>query len=189
MHLSTALIGAILGFSLSSTARIAASDDVPLIGPSFISNFNPSNSRAIGTAKKAFPVLLDKLFESGKLNEKDLSFQIDVYSAATNDTIFSYSHVGEDFKKALTKGKLDDNTISRIGSVTKMFTVYAIIAKGGMEVLSHPVTKYLPELKGNSSSDTLDRVDWDVITVGALAAHQAGSGGIQGEFKLIFYTY
>ncbi|KAJ5975525.1 hypothetical protein N7481_009232 [Penicillium waksmanii] len=183
MHLRKAIVGSILGFALSTTARIIASDDVPLIGPSFISNFDPSTSRAIGNAKKAFPILLDKLFESGDLDRKDLAFTIDVYSAATNDTIFSYSHVGEKSKETITSGELNDNTISRTGSVTKLFTVYAIIAKAGMGVFSDPVTKYLPELENNSSGNPLDRVRWEDVTVGALAAHQAGSGGIADFFN------
>lgn len=183
MHLEKVIIGSMLGFALSTAARIIASDDVPLIGPSFISNFDPSKSRAIGMAKNAFPSLLDNLFESGDLDRKDLAFSIDVYSAATNDTIFSYSHVGEKSKESLTSGELNDDTISRIGSVTKLFAVYAVIAKVGMGVFSDPVTKYLPELKNNSSpsGNPLDHVRWEDITVGALAAHQAGSGGVAGE--------
>jgi CubicO group peptidase (beta-lactamase class C family) len=180
MNLETFLFGSILGFALSTTARIIVSDDVPLIGPSFLSNFDMSNSKFIGNAKTALPDLVDKLFESGDLDRKDLAFTIDVYSAATNDTIFSYSHVGEKSKETLTSGELNDNTISRIGSVTKLFTVYSIIAQAGMGVFSDPITKYLPELKKNSSSNPLDSVRWEDITVGALAAQQAGTGGING---------
>ncbi|OQE25597.1 hypothetical protein PENSTE_c006G07157 [Penicillium steckii] len=181
MHLEKVLIGSLLGLAIPTTAHIIATEEVPLIGPSFISNFDPSNSKAIGNAKKAFPGLIDQLFESGKLNRTELAFTIDVYSAATNDSIFQYSHVGKSMEKTLTTGELNDNTIARIGSVTKMFTVYAIIAKAGMGIFSDPVTKYLPELKSTSNSSTrspLDGIDWDDITVGALAEQQAGTGGI-----------
>lgn len=186
MHLEKVLIGSLLGLAIPTTAHIIATEEVPLIGPSFISNFDPSNSKAIGNAKKAFPGLIDQLFESGKLNRTELAFTIDVYSAATNDSIFQYSHVGKSMEKTLTTGELNDNTIARIGSVTKMFTVYAIIAKAGMGVFSDPVTKYLPELKSTSNSSTrspLDGINWDDITVGALAEQQAGTGGIVGEFQ------
>ncbi|KAJ5110561.1 hypothetical protein N7532_001096 [Penicillium argentinense] len=182
MRLNKLFIGSLLGFAVSSTARIIATDETPLIGPSFISNFDPSSSKAINNAKSTFPGLIEKLFKSGELNHTDLAFTVDVFSAATNESLYSYSHVGPMSKRALTSGKLDDNTISRIGSVTKLFTVYAIIAKAGMEVFSHPVTKYLPELAGNSTGNPLDRISWDEITVGALASHQAGSGGITDFF-------
>ncbi|KAM0425800.1 hypothetical protein ACHAPT_009051 [Fusarium lateritium] len=175
MHIHAPL--SLLAFAAGSAARIVATDDVPLIGPAFLSNFDYSKSKAIEDAKTKFPGLIDDLFSSGELNKTDLIFSLDVFSATTNTSIYSYKHVGKDGEKALTAGKLSDTTISRTGSVSKLFTAYAVVAKGGIEVFSHPVTKYLPELKGNSSDNPLDRIDWDEITVGALASHQAGTGG------------
>jgi CubicO group peptidase (beta-lactamase class C family) len=166
----------------SATASIIASDDVPLIGPSFLSNFDISKANYLEEAKYKFPLLIEELFEVGDLNKTDLIFAVDVFSAATNDSLYSYYHVGEDYKDTLTKGELSEDTIFRIGSVTKLFTVYAIIAKAGIEVLSHPVTLFLPELLGNSSNNPIERIDWSEITVGALAAHQAGSGGPGGQW-------
>ncbi|KAJ5244024.1 hypothetical protein N7489_004120 [Penicillium chrysogenum] len=183
MLLSKALLGSILGFAVSSTARIIATDEVPLLGPSFLSNFDPSNSTAISHAKSEFPGLIDNLFSTGALNRTDLAFHIDVFSASTNKSIYSYSHVGENSKKSVTSGELNDKTISRLGSVTKLFTVYAIIAKAGIEVFSDPVTKYLPELAGNPANDPLESIRWEDITVGALASQQAGSGGAADFLK------
>ncbi|KAJ5907182.1 uncharacterized protein N7473_004098 [Penicillium subrubescens] len=181
------LVASLLGFAASSSAAtIVAIDEVPLIGPAFISNFDPSNSTAIHTAKSKFPRLIENLFSKGTLNKTDLAFSVDVFSAATNKSIYSYSHVGKDANHTLTAGVLNDKTIARIGSVTKLFTAYALIAKGGMEVLSQPVTKFLPELAGNSSDDRLLRLRWEDITVGALAAQQAGTGG-PGDFFSKYY--
>lgn len=180
MLLDKVFFASLLGLAATSTARIIATDEVPLIGPSFLSNFDPSNSTAINHAKSKFPGLIDSLFSSGDLNSTDLAFHIDVFSAATNKSIYSYSHVGENSKQSVTSGEFNDKTISRIGSVTKLFTVYAIIAKAGIEVFSHPVTKYLPELAGNSANDPLEEIRWEDITVGALASQQAGSGGAAG---------
>lgn len=176
-------VASLLGFAASSAAAtIVATDEVPLIGPAFISNFDPSSSTAVHTAKSKFPRLIENLFSEGTLNKTDLAFSIDVFSAATNKSIYSYSHVGKDANQTLTAGVLNDKTIARIGSVTKLFTAYALIAKGGMEVLSQPVTKFLPELAGNSSDDPLLRIRWEDITVGALAAQQAGTGGPGGQY-------
>ncbi|KAF5025453.1 hypothetical protein F66182_2476 [Fusarium sp. NRRL 66182] len=167
----------------AAAARNIASDNTPLIGPSFISNFDLSDSKYLDDAKSRFPLLVEGLFESGGLNKTDLVFTVDVFSAATNQSIYSYNHVGEPNKETLTKGELSENTIFRTGSVTKMFTVYAIIAQAGTDVLSHPVTFYLPELLGNSSANPIERIDWSDITVGALAAHQAGTGGAVSYFR------
>lgn len=170
----------LLNLAGCSATSIVATDQVPLLGPSFISNFDKSESQAINEAKSEFPDIIESLFSSGDLNRTDLIFAVDVFSASTNDSIYSYYHVGEGQEYALTAGRLDDHTVSRIGSVSKLFTAYAIIAQAGIEVFSHPVTRYLPELAGNATSNPLQRISWDDITVGALLSHQAGSGGPSG---------
>lgn len=170
----------LLNLTGCSATRAVATDQVPLLGPSFISNFNSSKSQAIAEAKSEFPDVIESLFVSGDLNRTDLIFAVDVFSASTNDSIYSYYHVGQGQEYALTAGRLDDNTVSKIGSVSKLFTAYAIIARAGMEVFNHPVTRYLPELTGNSTSNPLKTIDWNDITVGALLSHQAGSGGPTG---------
>ena len=177
---------AFLGFSIASTingiaaAGFSPSEFVPLLGPSFISNFDPTNTGPIREAIEAFPEVIDALFDDGTLNKTDLTFAIDVFSAATNQSLYSYHHVGDSQQVTLTSGQLNDKTISKLGSVSKLFTVYAIIAKAGIEIFSHPVTKYIPELacnSTNSSSNSLNHISWEDITIGALASHQAGTGG------------
>ena len=83
---------------------------------------------------------------------------------------------------------LNDGTIYRIGSVSKLYTVYAILANAGMEVLDHRVTRYLPELAGNAGSDPLQRIRWEDVTVGALASQLGGSGGMR-ECRHSFFPF
>ncbi|KAF9882502.1 beta-lactamase [Colletotrichum karsti] len=175
----TSSLGLLASASVAVGAIAPPAAEVPLIGPSFLSNFDPTDSQYIRNASESFPAVIDALFESGALNKTDLElvFSVDVFSAATNKSLYSYYHVGEEGKKGLTKGNLDDETVQRTGSVSKLFTAYALIAAAGIEVFSHPVTRYIPELLGNSSGDPLSNVRWEDITVGALASHQAGSGG------------
>lgn len=177
MLLHNTFITPLLSFAAGTAASVAFTADMPLLGPSFSANFDPSDSKAIRSAKAEFPGLMEGLFSAGTLNRTDLVFAVDVFSAATNKSLFNYYHVGEGQNVTLTCGELNDQTIGRLGSVSKIFTVYAILATAGMEVFSHPVTRYLPELAGNPSDDSLDRIIWEDVTVGALAAQQAGSGG------------
>ncbi|KAJ4267041.1 hypothetical protein NW762_003139 [Fusarium torreyae] len=183
MHVQSSLACMALAAG-SAAASIVASDNVPLLGPSFLSNFDVTKSKHIEAAKNKFPKLIDVLFDSGTLNKTDLVFSIDVFSASTNESIYSYHHVGESSKKAVSKGRPSENSIYRIGSVTKMLTAYAIIAKAGMEILSHPVTIFLPELAGNASDNAIERIDWNDITVGALLAHQGGTSDPGGYYKV-----
>lgn len=181
----------ILSTLLASLATVRAtfhlSEDTPLAGPSFLANFDPSNTQAIQDAISGFPDLIEGFFSDETLVRDDLIFYIDVFSAATGGSIYSYKHVGDGQEDALTAGELDEHSIARVGSVTKLFTVYAVIAYGGIEVLAHPVTDYIPELAGSiPDGEDLEHIDWDRITVGALASQQAGVGGGVGSFSSSF---
>lgn len=187
----TASLGLVLSSAFGGTtaALFSPTDFVPLLGPSFLSNFDPTNTVPIREAIDAFPKTVDSLFENGSLNKTDLIIDVDVFSAATNESLYSYRHVGEGQEVTLTAGVLNDTTISKIGSVSKLFTTYAIIAKAGIEIFSHPITRYIPELACNSTSNSsngtpLDHIRWADVTVGALASHQAGSGGATSQYLL-----
>lgn len=160
-----------------AAGSVLFTQDTPLTGRSLVANFDPSNATAISQAKEAFPSIVDSLFEAGALNTTDMTFSIDVFSAATNKSLYSYTHVGQNEEGSLTAGKLDDGTITRIGSVAKLFTVYAIIAKMGIDVLNRPVTDYLPELISTNTTHSVERIRFEDLTVGALASHQGGTGG------------
>ena len=149
-------------------------DDCPLLGPALPSDFDPTNSTAIKDAISSFPSLIDNLFELEAVNKTGTSFMIDVWSTRTNATIYQYSYSAEILDPFLTAGVLDDETQFRIGSVSKLFTAYALLNAAGIEIFDHYVTEYVPELAGNTDPDT---VKWEEVTVGALAEQQGGTGG------------
>lgn len=156
------------------------SSDCPILGPTFPQNFNLANTKAFQDATSAFPNLIDELFASGAVNETISTFYIDVFSTRTNDSIYHFSHVAPGYPGALTAGKLDEDTVFRTGSVSKLVTMYAILARAGnLEILGHPVTWYLPELRGNEGGDALEKIVWEDITVGALAAQMGGTGSFR----------
>ncbi|KAF4468817.1 beta-lactamase [Fusarium albosuccineum] len=178
----------LLSLCLSSLSQSIPTEECPILGPVFPSNFDPSRTKAIRDAKKNFPKVIESLFSSEVLNTTQTSFAIDVFSTATNESLYSYYHAGEGLRGTLTTGDLDDGTIFRIGSVSKIFTVYSILAKYGLDIFNHPVTNYVSELAGNSDSDPLDKIKWEDVTVGALAAQQAGSGGVPVESVTCYAT-
>jgi CubicO group peptidase (beta-lactamase class C family) len=74
---------------------------------------------------------------------------------------------------------VNSDTVYRLASVTKLFTVLGILRIETIS-LEDSITKYLPELRDMNeqaeTQDAINTVDWDSITVGALAAHQSGIG-------------
>ncbi|OAX81188.1 hypothetical protein ACJ72_04468 [Emergomyces africanus] len=169
--------------SLTAAAKgLLPTEECPLLGPTFSSDFDLGQTDAFAKAKDSFPGVIEALFKSGVVDSSVSSFAIDVYSTVTNKSIYSYFHQATDpaLNEIFPAGGIDDGTAIRLGSVSKLFTVYAILTHaGGMEVLDHPVTKYLPQL-GNEPlkdrADPLERIAWEDVTVGALASHMGGTG-------------
>lgn len=170
-------------FALSPIVNALPTADVPILGSTFPSDFDLTQTDAFLEGTESFPQLIEELFASGAVNESETSFAIDVFSSVTNTSIYHYYHSGSVNEEYLTAGELNDDTIFRVGSVSKLYTIYAILAQAGLDILRDPVTKYLPELSGNSRDAPLTKIIWEDITVGALAAHQAGTGGFR---KLVF---
>lgn len=154
-------------------------EECPILGPIFPHSFDLSKSPIFTNATEQFPDVIASLFASGSLNQTGSAFSIDVFSTETNTSIYSYNHVGSGVQDSKTGGEMTDETIFRIGSVSKLYTAYAIIATAGLGIFSEPVTRYIPELKGNSRDQPHDFIIWEDITVGALFNHQAGVGGFR----------
>lgn len=168
-------------FSALTAARIPLTyaiptEDCPNLGPAFVHDFDLKNTEAFKSAEAAFPEVLETLFTSGALSKNTSTFSINVFSTATNESVYSYHHTAPENNATLSAGKVDDESIYRIGSVSKLFTAYAILAKAGIQVLDCPVTDYVPELLGGSEPYT---IPWKKITVGALMSQQGGTGGFR----------
>ena len=175
--------------TLAAFSDVVPTRECPILGPTFPSGFDLTDSDAIRAAKHEFPALIQSLYSSGTIDPKQSSFTIDVFSTAANESLYSYAHAASDLTGELTAGVLNDGTIFRIGSVSKLYTAYAIIAQAGIAVLDHPVTRYLPELAGNSPADSLNKIIWEDVTVGALASQQGGSGGIRRSLSPLHQDY
>lgn len=69
------------------------------------------------------------------------------------------------------------DTVYRIGSASKVFTVLSVLQQGDLISFEDPVTKYLPALLQNQKNGTdIEAVRWDQVTVGSLASHVSGIG-------------
>lgn len=71
------------------------------------------------------------------------------------------------------------NTTYRLGSLSKLLTVYTWLASIGDEHWYQPITNFIPELEAydaqyNGTSDNIDPFRWSEITVGALASQISG---------------
>jgi hypothetical protein len=85
---------------------------------------------------------------------------------------YEYHHTAS----AVKSGDLDKDSRFALGDLTQLFTVYTQLAELGDEAWSHSIVDYVPELRNVSgnASDTINRVQWEDVTLGALAGHMSG---------------
>ena len=170
MLLSTVTLAllALAGGSLSQTNPAC-----PLLGPVF-----PAVQKGLAKSaavKTAVEILTDKLNEVVK-GGTDTTLYVQAFSGT--DKIFSYGYAPPNTSDSLTSGTLDENTVFRIGSVSKLITVYALLAEVGMERLNDPVARWVPELAKvmNHRHDPVQSPRWNEVTIGQLASHMSGIG-------------
>ncbi|KAF4443488.1 beta-lactamase [Fusarium acutatum] len=149
--LGTVESAALLGLG---TVPIQALSPCPLFGPDLPIPKALNNDVSIKNALSEIPQLIPSL----DIDFQNTSFSIDIYPA-DKQPLFSYHH------SAANHGQdVNDTTVYRIGDIS----------------FNQPVTRYVHELADisarlrNKSASALQNVDWDVITIGALASHMAG---------------
>ncbi|KAJ9149231.1 Beta-lactamase [Pleurostoma richardsiae] len=139
-------------------------------------------SDVIQAASQQFAALFDGLIQTGgsddfgSITPNTTSFSVVLFSGAVDavdDPIFfEYHHtapVSED-----SNGNVTLDTVFPLGTLTQLFTVYSWLIEMGDTEWESPITKFLPELTAaNASVDTL-AVNWDEVTVGALAGQMSG---------------
>ncbi|MCJ1437888.1 hypothetical protein MMC27_007275 [Xylographa pallens] len=112
------------------------------------------------------------------------SFSINLFSAQEDDSSFQYHHAAPTIATAMNGTKIIDiDTVYRLGSVTKMLTVWLFLIKAGDVHFNQPITQYVPELLTAAESENtnvtetgnnVDFVRWSDVTIGELASHMAG---------------
>jgi CubicO group peptidase (beta-lactamase class C family) len=165
-------------FSIHPFVSSQSIENCPLLGPVFPSAKDLAHSEAIYAASKTFPAVLLGALKNGLLDNQTTSFSINVFSSATNQTLFDYHYAAPGLDGSLTKGYLNSNTIYRVGSLSKLFTVYTLLVTAGFDDFDSPITKFVPSLVQNADSsseqDTLDKIRWSEVTIRTLASHLAG---------------
>ena len=146
----------------------------PLLGPVYPPPTNAQNrSIAVPKAIDVLQATLETSLKNGTLDAANVSFYASVFSA--NESVFHFSHAAPGNDGPRSTAGLDEDTIFRIGSISKLITVYSVLAEIGMAHMNDPVTKWVPELAAaDSSADPVSHVRWDEVTLGTLAGQISG---------------
>ncbi|KAI0104030.1 beta-lactamase/transpeptidase-like protein [Nemania sp. FL0031] len=109
------------------------------------------------------------------------SYSVEVFAANEQTPLWSHNWTAKNLATMNTTGVkvVDGDTVYRIGSLTKIFTMLTFLAEVGDASWNEPVAKFVPEIAamvedGVDTSHSLTSPDWGSITIGALASQISG---------------
>lgn len=166
----------LLVFSLGATVA-ARPNACPILGPAFPAPTEIGSDPTFIAATQNLTAQVQQAIESGQLAGNSISVQI--FSGSDSYTAYGLSHTDDSVRHgAVGVREVDENTIFRIGSISKLWTMLLYMTFNGTRHFQEPVSKYVPELRSpynhSQEMDQIDYVNWDEVTIGELASHQAG---------------
>ncbi|KAH0596669.1 hypothetical protein MHUMG1_05787 [Metarhizium humberi] len=180
--------------SLSGLTSATAAFDQKVLGQAYPFPENLGSAHAVRTASSYISHELQNALDTGlskfgNITAKANSLSATMISAQDSQPFldFHYSAANLNVSGGSTN-RVTGNSVYRIGSVSKLFTVYSLLLNGGEKIWDMPVTKYLPELRKavsqRGANSAIDHVQWDQVTIGALASQLAGIGRDASRFLL-----
>ncbi|KAI1111600.1 hypothetical protein F5Y14DRAFT_424594 [Nemania sp. NC0429] len=145
-----------------------------LAGPGYPSPCHLSKSMLLREAITSFNNSLHDA-ELG-LRANETAWAVALFSSKENKTLYEHYYT----PPIVGMSKVDSNSVFRIGSISKVFSVWSFLIEVGDEHFNDPITKYVPELANLSCNghdelyNDIDHVRWEDITLGELASHAAG---------------
>jgi hypothetical protein len=162
-----------LKFFLVGTAVGQSFSPCPFLGPVYPSPRDFANDPIWVNAVAN----LTNILKTSALGQNTTSLAIQVTGAENQKPLFEYYQTAPGHKYGPEgKSQVDKNTVFRIASVSKMFTIYALLVKCGFKCFEDSIIDYVPELRGAHGGDVIDSVEWEELTIGALAAQLSGIG-------------
>jgi hypothetical protein len=158
-----------------------------LLGPIYAAPSGLSTSNTINTWASNVSVTLNQILASGHSDFGDFEANTSTVSITALSTEedehvpffdFHYSSPFLDHQAGSTERATKDS-IYRIGSISKLFTVYALLLECGWECWDDSISQYIPELRHAVLArplNVVDEPDWGQITIGALASQLSGIG-------------
>ncbi|KAJ5350656.1 Beta-lactamase-related protein [Penicillium brevicompactum] len=162
---------------LLASTHAQSTPDCPILGAAYPAPRALSKDPTFLAATQKISTRLNTAIDNENLSS--VSFALQIFSSHESDPAYGF-YLTDDLIKNGNVGvtEVDENTIFRIGSISKLWTMFLYMTFGGIRYFYEPVSKYVPELRVNQSlaqsTNTIDYIQWDSVTIGELASHQAG---------------
>lgn len=157
----------------------------PLLGPVFPPASGLCAASSFQNALRNLTTTLDYSTKTGETRygvypSNSSSFSIGVFDAATPGGLFSYQYSSPELQNGTEGTKhVSEDSIYRVGSLSKLITIYLFLIEAGSKYWNHPITEFVSQLADatrncSAIKNAVDCVDWNEVTLGALASHMAG---------------
>ncbi|KAL7621889.1 hypothetical protein AAE478_007389 [Parahypoxylon ruwenzoriense] len=167
---------------LLAIGSVYAKQNCPLYGLGYPKPTNllaqPGVQKAASSLDSVFEKYIDK---NNKTGSERFSYSVEVFSADEEEPLWSHHWTAPNLASLNSTGvkKVDGNTVYRLGSVTKIFTILTFLAEVGDTVWNEPIAEYIPEIEamvptGVDLSHSILTPDWNSITIGSLASQMSG---------------
>ncbi|KAK5675107.1 hypothetical protein LTS10_012181 [Elasticomyces elasticus] len=167
----------------ASSLAVSAYKPCPLLGPVFEAPDSLCEATIFQSALKNLTATLDYAGRSGvtpfgKIPSEATSFTVGIFDAES--TLFSHQYSSAALKNGTAGVKtVTEDSVFRIGSGSKLITVYLFLVEVGAQYWSHPITDFLPILAEaaqncSATGNPVDCIDWEHVTLGSLASHVSG---------------
>jgi hypothetical protein len=167
----------------------------PLLGPDFPPPRHASQNPGFRNTLDSFSDTIRQLLSTGnssygQFDSANNSFSINVFSVFSDTPLYEYHHTAPVFSNGSIGTKtVDGDTVFRVGSISKLFTVFALLIEKGDVNFNDPVTKYVPELRdAPRNTGAINAVQWDDVTIGNLASQMSGIGRDCKLLKLAIHS-
>jgi CubicO group peptidase (beta-lactamase class C family) len=163
--------------ALALSAEAIKTTGCPLLGPAFPAPTSLSEDPIFSSKAEELTSKLNEAIEDGSL--PGISFAVQVFSSEQDHSAFGFYHTDGPVKVGSVGVKeVDEDTMFRIGSISKLWTMFLFMTLEGTRYFHEPVSKYVPELQIEYSpaqaKDKINYLQWSDVTIGELASHQAG---------------
>ncbi|KAK5738679.1 hypothetical protein LTR17_005811 [Elasticomyces elasticus] len=167
----------------ASSLAVSAYKPCPLLGPVFEAPDSLCEANIFQSALRNLTATLDYAGRSGvtpfgKIPSEATSFTVGIFDAES--TLFSHQYSSPALKNDTAGVKtVTEDSVFRIGSGSKLITVYLFLVEVGAQYWSHPITEFLPILAEaaqncSATGNPVDCIDWEHVTLGSLASHVSG---------------
>lgn len=159
-----------------------AKKNCPIYGLGYPKPNNLFGYDGIRGAAAALDLVFGQYIDNANNTGSDkFSYSVEVFAASEQKPLWSHYWTAKNLATMNTTGTktVDGDTVYRIGSLTKIFTMLTFLAEVGDASWNEPIAKFIPEIaamaaEGPDTSHSLTSPDWGAITIGALASQISG---------------